>query len=368
LGDIAGFHRRRFNIPVIAVTGSNGKTTTKEMIASILSKKYCLLKNEGTENNQIGVALTLLKLRSQHRLAVLEIGTNHFGEVRRLARISGANIGVITCIGPAHLKYFGDLNGVFREKATLIRNLKHPNIAILNADDPFLAKEISKKKKNPITFGFGIKKRADFTAENLEFSGNGLRFSMNHSKKTRRKNFRLNTLGVHNIYNALAAVAAARILGLDYHQIISGLSGFDLPQGRFKLINVRSVNFIDDTYNSNPFSLEKALDAFSSFKTKGRRILVMGDMLELGSQGDLFHREAGRKISRSCNTFIGVGPLSRLAAESARRLGLDKEKIFTCDSSKEARKILTDKISPKDGDIVLVKGSRMMKMEEIFKR
>lgn len=368
LGDIAGFHRRRFKIPVIAITGSNGKTTSKEMIASVLSGKFCVLKNVGTENNQIGVSQTLLRLNKKHDLAVLEIGTNHFGEVRRLAEVSGANIGLITCIGPAHLKYFGDLQGVFREKISLIRNLESPNIAILNADDPFLAKEISKKRINPVTFGFAVKKSADFTAANLEFSRGSLRFSMNHSRGQGARKFKLNTPGGYNIYNALAAVAVARILGLDYRQIASGLSGFEFPRGRLKLISVKDINFIDDTYNSNPFSLERALDALSSFKTSGRRIFVMGDMLELGGQEDLFHRMVGRKISRSCNTFIGVGRLCRLAAESAKDAGFDKENIFTCDSSEEARKILNEKISPRGDDIILVKGSRMMKMEEVFRQ
>ncbi len=368
LGDIAAFHRRRFDIPIVAITGSNGKTTTKDMLSWVLSSKFRVLKNEGTLNNLIGLPHTLLKLRDYHDLAVVEIGTNHFGEVSRLAKICAPNIGVITCIGQAHLQYFGDLKGVLREKISLIEGLRRPNIGILNADDPLLSKEISKKRINPAIFSFGIKKPADFTAAGLEFSRGSLRFKMNHSKAGGgARRFKLNTLGGHNIYNAMAAVSVARLLGLDYQEISRQLASFDFPQGRFKLINVKDVSFIDDTYNSNPFSLERALDALSNFKTKGRRIVVMGDMLELGAQGDSFHRIAGRMISRSCNAFIGVGRLSRIAAESAQRNGFNKKGIFVCDSSKQARKILADKISPNSDDIVLVKGSRIMKMEEVFR-
>lgn len=367
LGDIAAFHRRRFNIPVVAITGSNGKTTTKDMLSWVLSSKFRVLKNEGTLNNLIGLPHTLLKLRDDHDLAVVEIGTNHFGEVSRLAQICAPNIGVITCIGQAHLEYFGDLKGVLREKISLIKNLQKPNIGILNADDPNLVKEINRKSKKPFILGFSINRQSDFSARGVRFNKDTFEFFVNSSVASAGRKIKLATLGRHNLYNAMATVSVARLLGLNYQEISRKLASFDFPYGRFKLINVKDVAFIDDTYNSNPFSLERALEALSSFKTKGRRIVVMGDMLELGAQGDSFHRIAGRLISRSCNAFIGVGRLSRIAAESAQRNGFNKRGIFVCDSSKEARKILEDKISPNSDDIVLVKGSRMMKMEEVFR-
>jgi UDP-N-acetylmuramoyl-tripeptide--D-alanyl-D-alanine ligase len=168
LGDIARFHRRKFNIPVIAVTGSNGKTTTKEMIARVLAKKLNVLKNEGTKNNQIGVPLTLLNLNASHDIAVLEIGTNHFGEVEYLTRICRPNIGVITNIGLAHLEFFKDLEGVFKEKYSLIEKLEEPYLAILNADDKLLKKQVQKISKKPFIVGVGIRNRSDFFASGVK--------------------------------------------------------------------------------------------------------------------------------------------------------------------------------------------------------
>jgi len=369
LGDIARFQRKKFNIPVIAITGSNGKTTAKEMIAHVLSKRFKVLKNEGTKNNQIGLPLVLLNLNSHHDITVLELGTNHPGEIGYLANICLANIGIITNIGPSHLEYLHNLKGVLKEKYTLIENLKQPYIAILNKDDSLLKTKISQKTKNPFIVSFGIKNKSDFFASDIKpnfypikWTSPKLEFSLNLKHK-----FTLKTLGYYNIYNALAAITVARTFGMGYKEIASRLADFDFPQMRFDFVEFNRIRFIDDTYNSNPFSLKEALDILNNLKTKGRKIFIMGDMLELGEHKEPFHCQAGRQVCGICDVFITVGKLSNLAAKSAGSYGFDTKNIFTCESAQEAGEILFNKISPKEDDIILVKGSRLMKMEKIFK-
>jgi UDP-N-acetylmuramoyl-tripeptide--D-alanyl-D-alanine ligase len=362
LGDIARLHRQRFSHPVICITGSNGKTTTKEMLAWILSKNFKVLKNEGTKNNQIGLPMTLLGLNNSYNLIVLEVGTNHFGEVEYLAKIARPNIGVITNIGPSHLEYLKDLEGVFQEKYTLIKNLRNPRIAILNSANTLLKKQIDKIDYRRIIFGFALKKRSDFFATDIKRNYKGLEFFVNKKYK-----FTLKTVGYYNIENALAAIAVARILGIGYRDIALRLATFNFPQARLNLIKINKIRFIDDTYNSNPLSLKHALDTMSCLEIRGRKIFVMGDMLELGDRQELFHRQAGRQVAKTCDVFIAVGKLSRIAAQAASESGFDTRNMFICDSTRQARKILFKQILPGPDDVVLVKGSRLVKMEEVFK-
>jgi len=374
LGDIANFRRKVSNVPVIAVTGSSGKTTTKEMLAWVLSSEFKVLKNEGTQNNNIGVPLTLMKIDKTYDMAVIELGTNHFGEIENLVNIALPNVGIITNIGQSHLEYFGDLSGVFKEKITLLRNLKSPHIGIVNADDDFLKKELLKVSDNLVMFGFGLKNKADFLGKRVKSGSSGLQFSLfkegERSGKGRYSdglvNFALNTIGVHNIYNALAVISAARIFGMEYKDIALRLADFKFPKGRFNLILEDNVRFIDDTYNSNPLSLYQALEALNRVRVKGRKIFVMGDMLELGTEKESLHADAGNMINKTCDVFISVGKLAKLSAESLISCGFNTKNIFTCVSCDEAKDVLFNKLFPDKDDIVLVKGSRGMKMEDIF--
>ncbi|MFH0790524.1 MAG: UDP-N-acetylmuramoyl-tripeptide--D-alanyl-D-alanine ligase [Candidatus Omnitrophota bacterium] len=369
LGDIARFRRREFALPTIAVSGSNGKTTTKEMIAWVLSEKYKVLKNEGTQNNHIGLPQALLNLNPEHQLCVLELGTNHFNEIEYLAKICLPNIGVITNIGPAHLEYFGDLNGVFCEKAALFENLQKPRIAVLNADDNYLRKGVMGKgsrnlwpmAEKPFVTGVGIERMTDFFAANIEWQSGKIKFLVNGKHK-----IVIDTCGRHNVYNALMAISIARIFGIPYMDIAERLAAFDFPSGRFKVIKRNKTMFIDDTYNSNPSSFKQALDALADFKINGRKIVVMGDMLELGAGQERLHCHAGRAAAGVCDIFITVGGLSKLAGDAARACGMNN--IFNCESSQEAGEVLFKKISPDKNDLVLVKGSRKMRMEEVFKK
>lgn len=361
LGDIARFQREKINLPVIAVTGSNGKTTTKEMIAWVLSVQAKVLKNEGTKNNQIGLPQALIPLSKKDSFAVVELGSNHFGEIDYLTKIARPNIGVITNIGHSHLEFFKDLKGVLKEKSTLLDNLAKPAIALLNADDKSFSSLIQHAIKGRQYFSFGIHKKSDFRATGIKLKDTRVEFKVN-SKFT----FELSTLGDHNIYNALAAIAVGRIFGLSYAQIRSRLRTFKFPQGRLNLVQRKGIKFIDDTYNSNPFSLNVALSALGAASCAGRKIVIMADMLELGEQRELLHRQIAWSIINNCDLLIAVGSLARITARAARAGGLKAEHIFCCSSALEAKDLLFKKIFPKANDLILVKGSRSMKMEEVL--
>jgi UDP-N-acetylmuramoyl-tripeptide--D-alanyl-D-alanine ligase len=358
LGDIARFNRMRYNVPVIVVTGSNGKTTTKDMIAHVLSKKFRVLKNEGTKNNHIGLPMALLKLDNSYDAAVLEVGTNHFGEVKYLSEIACANIGVITNIGPSHLEYLESLNGVFREKYDLVRNLKDPAIAILNADDNYLRRELAKKKNKPFLIGVGVEKRADYSAYSIRNLSGKCSFNLN-----KRLEFALNVPGYYNIHNSLIAIAVARIFGVEHRVIAKAFLSFKLPKGRLNFLKKKGVRFINDTYNSNPLSLRQALGLLKEISVKGRKIVVMGDMLELGNASINMHAQAIADCVKVCDNLVIVGKIGSSSLKGAHQL---KANVISCKDSLQAQDILINKIAVGPDDIVLVKGSRMMKMEEVF--
>ena len=361
LGHIARFNRMRFDIPVIAVTGSNGKTTTKDMLAWILSAGHAVLKNEGTKNNHIGVPGTLLQLNASHSCAVIELGTNHPGEISYLSSICEPTMALITNVGPSHLEYFKDLPGVYREKASILRRLRAPAIGILNADDPFLRKRLACSGKRLFLTGFGINNACDFQARDIRRDKSGFSFAMH-----RLGRISLSTPGECNIYNALAALCACRILGIDYATAAARLKKFAFPKGRLMMRDVGDVRFIDDSYNANPCSMAQAMDALRVSDPASRRVLVMGDMLELGCRAESFHRDAGKDAARSCDVFITVGKHSLAAAAAAVSKGFDKANIFSCKTAAQARDVLYRTVSVGKDDIVLLKGSRGMRLEQIL--
>lgn len=367
LGDLARFHRLRFDIPVIAVTGSNGKTTTKEMLATLLARRYTVLRTEGTQNNHIGLPMTLLRLRPRHQAAVLELGTNHFGEIAYLGGICLPTMCVITAIGPSHLEFFKSVAGVAREKLSLLRFLRPPAVALLNADDPLLARSavrsaVRSAGSSPAVITYGLKQPADFRARvfcGAGAAGAGVRFSVHGSS------YSLPALGEHNVSNALAALAICRLLGMSRAELRRGMKQIRLPAGRLQLRKAGGINFIDDSYNANPFSLSQALRCFRQLPVAGRKIVVMGDMLEMGKQSARFHRQAGREAAAFCDCLICVGTLSQAAAVAARRAGMAATAVLCCADSGQASRIVAS-LRPGKNDLVLVKGSRGMHLETIF--
>ena len=358
LQDIARHHRLKFNIPVIAVTGSNGKTTVKEMIACILSRKYNVLKNEGTKNNQVGVPQTLLKLKSGHGICVLELGTNHRGEIRNLSYIARPDVYVITNIGPSHLEFFGNLKGVYEAKKEALEFLNKSGIIILNGDDKFLSKMRNGKFK---IIKFGLEKSNDFRANHLSIERDRSCFLLNNKEE-----FKLGLLGIHNIYNALAAIAVSRQFGASYGLIRKAISGYKPVNMRLEVEKIGGFHIINDSYNSNPMSMKAALEAVKYYPARAKWI-VAGDMLELGRRSAGFHRMIGELIAHS--DFEGIltfGELSKDILREAMKNGMRKEFLWHCSTHDEIVDILKRLL--KKNDMVLLKGSRSMKMEEVVNK
>lgn len=358
LGDMANFHRKKFKIPVIAVTGSNGKTTTKDMITRILAQKYHVLSAQGTHNNNIGVPSTLLQLDRKHKAVVLELGTNHKGEILNLSAIALPDIAVFTNIGPSHLEFFRNTKAVFAEKVTLLKNLKSKGAVVINKDDCFLRKIKAKHKRKFIILGYSIKNSSQFRATKINLGFDSLEFLLNNKTWVR-----LNTPAEHNIYNALAAIACADVLKIDTATAKRALDNFTFPKSRFNFIKVRDFSLIDDSYNSNPLSLESAIKVVSRYDA-GRKILVCGDMLELGKIGRKFHYELGRKLGGyGIDIIITVGKLSKFIAKGARDAKIDDKMIFEFNSIDHAINKLIGLIRSRD--LILIKGSRLLRMERI---
>lgn len=359
LAGLARVNRQRFDIPVLAVTGSNGKTTTKEMLGALLSCRYKVLKNEGTQNNIIGLSLSLLRLNHSYEIAALEFGTNHFGEIKELSQIALPNAAILTNIAAAHLEFFGDELGVLREKWSLTEALSSPRIAILNADDALLNKKISADIGGAI-FSFGIKSRADFMAEKIVCKDDRVSFYL------KGKSIRLNSPASANVYNALAAYAAARIFGISDYEIIKKFREFRFPDGRFQIKNLKGLRVIDDAYNANPGSFICALEALKALPCRGKKIVVMADMLELGERSEFLHRMIGEHLCRmKIDALIGVGRLSHSACDAAKKRGFNGKTILKCSSAQGAKDVILG--LARKGDTILLKGSRAMKLEEVLK-
>ncbi len=357
LGDVARFHRLRFKVPVIALTGSAGKTTTKEMIAAVLSRRYKVLKNEGTQNNHIGVPLTLLKLKSSHQMVVLECGTNQPGDIPWLARVAHPTVAVFTNIGESHLEKLKTVAGVFQEKWALTSLLGPQGTAVLNADDAYLSKQQGKKHSFK-TVSYGLKSKARWQASGVHIqAGRYLYF------KIGRQALELNSCGVNNIYNALAAFACGMLFKVPLIKTVAAIKAFEFPQGRGQILRLGQGWLINDTYNANPVSMRSALQTLQAIETKGKRIFIAADMLELGGASKVLHQQIGCEIaSLGTDVLITVGKLARLMADGALKKN-KKMQVFACEDVQSAQKCLAKVFA--NGDAVLIKGSRRMRMEQV---
>jgi UDP-N-acetylmuramoyl-tripeptide--D-alanyl-D-alanine ligase len=361
LQEMAFMHRRNFAIPVVGVTGSNGKTTTKEMLAGILKQKGPVLKNEGNLNNHIGVPLTLLKLHADHRAAVVEMGMSATGEISALARLIGPDVGVITNVGPAHLEFLKTMDRVALAKGELFDHLRSDGTAVLNADDRYFA--LLKEKFGGRVLSFGIDKRSDVRASDIRQERDFTVFTIGFDGAS--VNVRLRAVGKHNIYNALAAAAAALAVGMSLDAVKDGLNEFLPLAMRSELMQVRGRTVFADCYNANPASVEAALATLISLRSGGKAIAVLGDMLELGEAAVDAHRAIGATAARiGVDVVITLGPLARQVGEGAIDAGMPKDRVREAGSQAEAAAMLQKLSAP--GDAVLIKGSRGMKMEKIL--
>ncbi|HEX9079886.1 MAG TPA: UDP-N-acetylmuramoyl-tripeptide--D-alanyl-D-alanine ligase [Desulfuromonadaceae bacterium] len=359
LGNLAAAWRRRFTIPLIGITGSNGKTTTKEMLAAILEQTGPGLKTQGNLNNLIGLPQMLFRLRPEHRWAVLEMGMSEPGEIDRLAEIALPRVGVVLNAFPAHLESMGSVENVARAKGELLLRLPAGGCAVYNGDDPLIARLPSPAGVHRLSFGVGQGRVRAVNIENLGTDGQRFNLSLPDGNVV----VHLRAFGSHNIHNALAAAAAAHSLGLAPDVIRGGLEAFRPYDKRFQLERVRGLVLIDDSYNANPASMAAALSTLAELKGDKPAFVALGDMLELGGDEAELHRALGIQAARVADRLYLYGRLTGHTAEGALQAGMPEAAVIrTNDHDAIVRDILT---RAKEGDFVLVKGSRGMRMERV---
>jgi len=348
--------RKVWGKPLVGITGSAGKTTTKEAIAHVLSSRFRVLKSEGNFNNHFGLPLMLLRLEPEHDEAVIEMGMSHAGEIRALAKIAQPDVGVVTNVAPVHLEFFDSLAGIARAKYELVESLPSSGTAVLNADDEYVSQFGRNFKGKVIRYGTAI--GADVCAENVQTHGaEGSEFDLVIAGYRERATLPL--VGEHNIRNALAAVSVAIAQGMKVSESIAALATLKPADKRGQVLQLGNITVINDCYNSNPKALGAMVDALSGMNAK-RRIIVAGEMLELGPAGDELHRESGRHIAgKKIDVLIGVRGLAQGMVDAARQAGIRAEFVATAEEAGDwlARET-------REGDVVLLKASRGVKLEK----
>jgi UDP-N-acetylmuramoyl-tripeptide--D-alanyl-D-alanine ligase len=352
--------RRLWGKPLLAVTGSAGKTTTKEILAHILATRFRVMKSSGNLNNHIGLPLQLLKLEAEHDLAVVEMGMNHAGEIRALGALAHHDLAVVTTVAPVHLEFFGSLKEIARAKYEIIETLHSGGVAVLNADDEYVCQFGRDFKGKVVTFG--TKRAADVSARNIKLNGaEGSTFDLVVGSVEEPVTFPL--VGEHNIYNALAAAGAAIERGLTPSQAAVALSSIAPPDKRGQVLQIGGATIINDCYNSNPRALAAMIDTLASMKAQ-RRILIVGEMLELGPTAEALHRESGKHAAeKKIDLVIGVRGMARAVAEAACGAGTQAQFVET---PEQAGEWLAQNLRP--GDAVLLKASRGVKLERALER
>jgi UDP-N-acetylmuramoyl-tripeptide--D-alanyl-D-alanine ligase len=360
---LATHHRSRFTIPVVAVTGSNGKTTTKDMVASVLGQRWRTLKTEGNYNNRIGVPFTLFRLTARHQAAVIEMGVDHRGQTTRLCEIVRPTIGLITNIGPDHLEFFGGMEGSAQAKAELLDMLPPDGTAVLNADDPYFDYLAARARCRVVSFG--LFERAQVRAIDVASDARkGTTFGLLIPGKTRPTSVIIKVPGMHNVTNALAAAAVGFSLNLPGTVIAQGLATFRPAAMRSQVLSHRGVQIINDCYNANPASMKAALQLLGEWTPARERVAVLGDMLELGRETQQMHQDVGRfAAGQQLSRLIACGQLGKEIAQGARQGGMPESSIVEVPDATFATDLL--KKSVRRGDVVLVKASRGMRMEQI---
>jgi UDP-N-acetylmuramoyl-tripeptide--D-alanyl-D-alanine ligase len=355
---VARFWRRKLDVRVIGVTGSVGKSTTKEVIAEVLSQRYTTLKNPGSFNNEIGLPLTLLRLNEQTERAVLEMGFYVPGEISFLCDLALPSIGVITNIGMVHAERAGSIDAIVAGKTELVQALPEDGVAILNYDDP-LVRPMAEQTRARV-FYYGLNRDADLWADKIEgFGLEGVRFVLHYRNEA--IHVRVPMIGRHSVHTALRATSVGLLEGLTWQEIVSGLRS---ETTQLRLVTVRNEQdalILDDTYNASPQSTLAALNLLAELD--GRKIAVLGDMLELGPYEKQGHEMVGVRASEVVDQLICVGERAKMIAAAARSAGLEPSKVFEFDDSQQVVTFLKPRLSRED--VVLVKGSRAMRMDRI---
>ena len=357
---IAGAWRERFKIPVVAITGSTGKTTTKDLTAAALNSLGSVQKTSANFNNEIGVPLTLLGINENNKAAVVEIGMRGLGQIETLAKYVQPTIGIVTNVNETHIEILGSIENIAKAKGELVEAIPEGGTVILNADDKNVAAMKNLAKPNVKILTYGIENAADFTAENIVIGEVSTDFSVKHGAES--FDFEIPVIGRHNVLNALAAIAAGFSLGLSLEKIQRGFSTLATTKMRFEVIRRDGMTIINDAYNASPASMRAAIQTVAEIYD-GRKIAVLGDMLELGEISERVHREVGAEVAENnFDTLRTYGERGKFIAAGAKDSGL--ENIFTTSTHEEAaKKILS---IAKDGDIILFKSSHGMHMEKII--
>jgi UDP-N-acetylmuramoyl-tripeptide--D-alanyl-D-alanine ligase len=355
---IAATYRRSLTLKVLAITGSNGKTSTKDFAASVLARKFRVTKTEGNFNNHVGLPRTILEATSEDEVGVWEIGMNHPGEITELSKIAAPDAAIITNIGVAHIEFMGSREAIAREKGALAEAVAPQGTVILNADDPF-SKAIAACIRAKVVFAGTT--GGTVRANEIRQSAEGSEFTI--LEGAHRCRAQLPVAGLHMVQNALLAVAAGRAFGLSIEECGAGLAAAPLTKARLQIKQVGGVHFLDDSYNANPDSMKAALQTLIELDAEGKRIAVLGEMRELGAESERAHRDVGETAaSLAVDQLITIGDMAERIAEGARAAGL--KNVFSVPSTREAADLLGEIAAP--GDLVLIKGSRAAKTEEVI--
>ncbi|MEW6724842.1 MAG: UDP-N-acetylmuramoyl-tripeptide--D-alanyl-D-alanine ligase [Bacillota bacterium] len=364
LWDLAVAYRSRFAPRTIAITGSVGKTTTKDIVASILSARFCVLKNEGNLNTEIGLPLTIFRLRPEHQVAVVELAMRGLGQIAQLAELARPEVGIVTNVGEAHLELLGSIENIARAKGELVMALPREGLAVLNGDDPRVRAMAIGAAPSVITYG--LSENNDVQGTPLDRKNGHTRFWVRSTGQLLGQAERVLSSpipGRHNLSNTLAAVAVARWLGMDWEGIQTGLHQYQGSAMRLVIADHNGVTIIDDSYNASPASVRAALHTLADEAGTRRRVAILGDMLELGERENELHYQLGPAIvAAGVSLLVAVGPRSRHTATGAEAAGLAGRICWVSDNQ-QALEVAREFLAA--GDVVLVKGSRGMKMEEI---
>jgi UDP-N-acetylmuramoyl-tripeptide--D-alanyl-D-alanine ligase len=360
LGRLAAAYRKDFSLPLAAVAGSNGKTTTKELIASVLKQRLATLWSEASFNNDIGVPLTLLRLERSHQAAVLEVGTNHPGELEPLLRMVRADYGILTSIGREHLEFFGDLEGVVREEGWLAELLPATGKLLVSGDSAWTDRMVERTSATVVRLGLG--EGNDWQASALRLGRQGLTFRVEAPNPEFTGDYRIHLLGRHQALNALFAIALGAELGLSRAEIERGLAECQPARMRLQLWESNGVRVLDDAYNANADSMLTALETLQALPCKGRRVAVLGDMAELGVHSEAAHEEVGRRAAElGIAQLFAVGKMAPTMARGARSAGLNR--VFEFADVEAAAAAVKQFV--KEGDVLLLKASRASRLERI---
>ena len=360
LADIARYYKKKYNVPTVAVTGSVGKTTTKDMLHAALSAKYNTLKTEGNFNNEIGLPITVLRLEKEHEMAVLEMGMSHFGEIERLASIGMPDVAVITNIGMSHIENLGSQEGIFKAKMEITKLFDEKNVLIVNGDNEFLSRTKGMGKYKVVYYGITNPENDVYAKDIINNGVDGTVFTAVVGDKEYKVEVKV--AGEHNVYNALAAICVGREFDVPMEDVIDGIKNFRLTAMRMSVEDIKGMTVINDCYNSSPDSIRAALKVLNSIEGK-RRVAVLGDVLEMGDFAKDAHYALGKDVANSAEVLITAGANAAYIAEGAKENGMSE--VYSFPKTLEASVFVKDFV--KENDAVLIKASRGMHFEEIYK-